>query len=93
MYKNVFRGGRVFVKKKRRILEQMRKKKAGTKRVLAAFLALALAGSYIPSIPASAEEPDAELLLDFDFEGADRRTEHHNRNSFCIRRIYSDDKL
>lgn len=47
----------------------MRKKKAGTKRVLAAFLALALAGSYIPSIPASAEEPDAELLLDFDFEG------------------------
>ena len=69
MYKNVFRGGRVFVKKKRRILEQMRKKKAGTKRVLAAFLALALAGSYIPSIPASAEEPDAELLLDFDFEG------------------------
>lgn len=47
----------------------MRKKKAGTKRVLAAFLSLALAGSYIPSIPASAEEPDAELLLDFDFEG------------------------
>ena len=47
----------------------MRKKKAGTKRVLAAFLALALAGSYIPSIPASAEEPDVELLLDFDFEG------------------------
>ena len=47
----------------------MRKKKAGTRRVLAAFLALALAGSYIPSIPASAEEPDAELLLDFDFEG------------------------
>lgn len=47
----------------------MRKKKAGTKRVLAAFLALALAGSYILSIPASAEEPDAELLLDFDFEG------------------------
>ena len=57
------------MKKKRRFLEQMRKKKAGTKRVLAAFLALALAGSYIPSIPASAEEPDAELLLDFDFEG------------------------
>ena len=53
------------MKKKRRFLEQMRKKKAGTKRVLAAFLALALAGSYIPSIPASAEEPDAELLLDF----------------------------
>lgn len=47
----------------------MRKKKAGTRRVLAAFLALALAGSYIPSIPASAEEPDADLLLDFDFEG------------------------
>ena len=62
-------GGRIFVKKKRRILEQMRKKKAGTRRVLAAFLALALAGSYIPSIPASAEEPDADLLLDFDFEG------------------------
>lgn len=37
--------------------------------MLAAFLALALAGSYIPSIPAAAEEPDAELLLDFDFEG------------------------
>ena len=47
----------------------MKKKKAGTKRMLAAFLALALAGSYIPSIPAAAEEPDAELLLDFDFEG------------------------
>ena len=62
-------GGKIFVKKKRRILEQMRKKKAGTRRVLAAFLALALAGSYIPSIPASAEEPDADLLLDFDFEG------------------------
>ena len=47
----------------------MRKKKAGTRRVLAAFLALALAGSYIPSIPASAEEPDEDLLLDFDFDG------------------------
>lgn len=46
----------------------MRKRKAGTKRALAAFLAIAMAGAYIPSIPASAEGTDANLLLNFDFE-------------------------
>ena len=47
----------------------MKKKKPGTKRVLAAFLALAMAGAYVPSIPASAEGSGADLLLDFNFEG------------------------
>ena len=47
----------------------MKKKKTGTKRVLAAFLALAMAGAYVPSIPASAEGSGADLLLDFNFEG------------------------
>ena len=34
-----------------------------------AFLALAMAGAYVPSIPASAEGSGADLLLDFNFEG------------------------
>lgn len=37
--------------------------------MLAAFLALAMAGAYVPSIPASAEGSGADLLLDFNFEG------------------------
>lgn len=46
----------------------MKKKKAAGKKALAALLAFAMAGAYIPSIPASAEEPAANLLVDFDFE-------------------------
>lgn len=46
----------------------MKKKKAAGKKALAAFLAFAMAGAYLPSVPAAAAEPEANLLLDFNFD-------------------------
>lgn len=46
----------------------MNEKKAAGKKALAAFLAFAMAGAYLPSVPAAAAEPEANLLLDFNFD-------------------------
>ena len=43
-------------------------RKTGMKRMMGVLLAAVMAGSYIPSVPAAAADPEPELLLDFDFE-------------------------